>query len=422
MQYVRSVLDNGIRVLTANVAHVRSVTICFYFGVGSRYEPVELSGASHLIEHMLFKGSRRYPTAREISEAIEGVGGTLDAETGKELTVYSTKTASQHFTLSLGLLADMVRYPLFEPSELDKERRVIVEELNMYRDSPQEWVGVIGEETVWPDLPLGREVAGTRESVESITLGALQTYRTSHYVPGKLVVSVVGNVEHESVLENVRSLLGDWEPRDVPTFLPCLPPRETQRVRLEQRPTEQTNFCLYTLGLRTDHPDYHALILLNTILGGGMSSRLFQSVREEQGLAYDIGSSPISYQDTGAFLISAGVEPKRTSAALAAVLHEMAHMRAESVRDDELERAKEYTRGRIALSLEDTHSVASWLGGQEALLGHVREIDDTLAKITSVTRGDIQRVAQSLFDDAWLRLAIIGPHRRVEPFEQQLHL
>jgi predicted Zn-dependent peptidase len=422
MQFARSTLDNGIRLLTANVPHVRSVTICFYFGVGSRYETAELSGASHLIEHMLFKGSRRFPTARVISEAIEGVGGLLEAETGKELTVYSTKTASQHFELSLGLLADMVRYPLFVPAELDKERRVIIEELNMYRDSPQEWVGVIGEETFWPELPLGREVAGDRESVESISLDALQAYRTSHYVPGNLVVSIVGNIEHESVRASVAAQLGDWDRRPVLRFLPCPPPRETPRIRLEQRPTEQTNFCLYTLGLPTDHPDSHALVLLNTILGGGMSSRLFQSVREEQGLAYDVGSTPISYLDTGAYLVSAGVEPKQTGAALTAILREMARMRDEPVAEDELERAKEYSRGRIALSLEDTHSVASWLGGQEALLGRVRELDDTLARINAVTREDVQRVARELFDDAWLRLAIIGPHRRSTTFEQQLHL
>ncbi len=422
MQYVRSKLDNGIRVLTANVPHVRSVTICFYFGVGSRYETAQLSGASHLIEHMLFKGSRHFPVARDISEAIEGVGGMLDAETGKELTVYSTKTASQHFDLSLGLLTDMVRYPLFDPAELDKERRIIIEELNMYRDSPQEWVDVIGEETFWPDLPLGREVAGTQESVESISLDALQAYRTSHYVPGNLVVSIVGNVEHESVRDSVAALLGDWEPRPVPAFLACPPPRDTPRVRLEQRPTEQTNFCLYTLGLPTDHPDSHALVLLNTILGGGMSSRLFQSVREEQGLAYDVGSSPISYLDTGAFLVSAGVEPKQTGATIRAILQEMSRMRNEPIGEDELERAKEYSRGRIALSLEDTHSVASWLGGQEALLGHVREIDDTLARITAVTRADVQRVARELIDDAWLRLAIIGPNRQSTSYAKQLHL
>jgi predicted Zn-dependent peptidase len=420
--YSRTQLPNGIRVLTSSVSHVRSVTICFFFGVGSRYESAELAGVSHLIEHMLFKGSRQYPTARAISEAIEGVGGVLDAETGKELTVFSTKTASQHFDLAMGLLADMVRHPLIDPDELEKERRVIIEELNMYRDSPQEWVNVLAEEAFWPGLPLGREVAGTHESVASISVEAMQTYRMSHYVPGKLVVSVVGNVEHEQVVASVQSLLGDWEVRPLPNWEPCPPPRETARVRLEQRRTEQTNFTLYTLGLRQDDPDYYVLVLLNAMLGGGMSSRLFQTVREEQGLAYDIGSSLATYHDTGAFVVSAGVEPKRTSATLRAILGELARLRSECVEDEELGRAKEYTKGRIALSLEDTHSVASWLGGQEALLGKVYELDETLAKINVVTPADVMRVSQALFDDTWLRLTIIGPHRQGATFERLLHL
>src|SRR5215813_13919607 len=188
--YQRALLPNGIRLLTASLPHVRSVSIAYYFGVGSRYERGEISGVSHFIEHMLFKGSQRYPTARMVSETIEGVGGVLDAETGKELTVYSTKSASTHFDLALDLLTDMVRHPLLEPADLEKERRVIIEELNGYHDSPQEWVGVLGQEAFWPGLPLGREVAGTRQTVESISLEALREYRATHYVPGNLVISM----------------------------------------------------------------------------------------------------------------------------------------------------------------------------------------------------------------------------------------
>ncbi len=420
--YQRTHLANGIRLLTETVSHVRSVTIAYFFGVGSRYEAAELSGASHLIEHMLFKGSQAYPTARAISEAIEGVGGVLDAETGKELTVYSSKIASHHFDLAMGLLADMVLHPRFEPAELEKERRVILEELGMYHDSPQEWVGVLGEETFWPDLPLGREVAGTRETVASIGRAALLDYWASHYVPGNLVVSVVGNVEHEQVLDRVRALLGAWEAGDAPRWTPCSPPRETARIRLEQRRTAQTNLCLYTLGLRHDDPDYYALVLLNAVLGDGMSSRLFLAVREEQGLAYDVSSAPVTYHDTGAFVVYAGVEPRRTGAALRAILRELRRMRDEPVGAEELGRAKEYTKGRMALRLEDTHSVASWLGGQEALLGEVRELDETLALVDAVTAADVQRVAKTLFDDAWLRLALIGPHKQEAQFERLLHL
>lgn len=420
--YQRTTLGNGIRVLTSTMPHVRSVSVCFFFGVGSRYERAELSGVSHLIEHMLFKGTRAYPTARLISEAIEGVGGVLDAETGKELTVYSTKTASEHLDLSLGLLADMARHPVMDPIELEKERRVIIEELAMYRDSPQEWVGVLGEETFWPNLPLGREVAGARETVESIQLAALQEYRTSHYVPGNLVVSVAGDIEHEAMVARVERLLGDWGPRVAPAYLPCPPPRDVPRVKLENRRTEQTNLVLYTLGLRHDDPAYYALVLLNAVLGDGMASRLFIGVREERGLAYDVSSSPVTYHDTGAFAVYAGVEPRRTGAALEAILQELGRLKLEPVGVEELRRAKEYTKGRMALRLEDTHSVASWLGGQDALLGEIRDLDETLALVEAVTADQIRELANRLFTDEFLRMAIIGPHKQDMQFERMLHV
>jgi len=200
MMYQRVTLPNGLRILTSAMTSVRSVSIVFYFGVGARYETAEVSGVSHFIEHMLFKGSAQYPTAQVISETIEGVGGVLDAATDKELTVYSAKVASRHFDLAMNLLADMVRHPRLDPAELEKERHVIIEELGMYRDSPQDWVGVLADEVVWPDLPLGREVAGTRETVSAISLEQMDAYRRQHYTPGNLVISVVGDVTHEQVI------------------------------------------------------------------------------------------------------------------------------------------------------------------------------------------------------------------------------
>ncbi|MFI5274041.1 MAG: M16 family metallopeptidase [Ktedonobacterales bacterium] len=401
---------------------VRSVSIGFFFTVGSRYEASELSGVSHLIEHMLFKGSEQFPTAQAISEAIEGVGGLLDAGTDKELTVYSAKIASKHFELAIGLMADMVRHPRFEPAELDKERRVIIEELGMYRDSPADWVSVLGDEMFWPDLPLGREVAGTRETVESISRAAMADYWTRHYVPGSLVVSIVGDVTHERALEATTRLLGDWQPAPTPPWQPSPPPSGVARVRLETRKTEQTNFCLYTPGLPHRHDDDYALSLLHVILGDGMSSRLFQEVRERQGLAYDVGTAPVHFHDTGAFVVSAGVEPRRTEAALTAILAELARIHDVPVSAAELHRAKEYSKGRMALRLEDTSSVASWLGGQEALLNEIHELDETMARLDAVTVEDIQHVARALFTDEWLRLAVIGPNKHTEKLEQVLHL
>lgn len=418
--HARATLPNGIRILTSRMSYVRSVSITYFFGVGSRYESADLSGVSHLIEHMLFKGSRRYPTAQIISETIEGVGGILDAATDKELTVYSAKIASRHYDLAMDLLADMVRHPLMQPEELEKERRVILEELSMYRDSPSEWVSVLGDETMWPNLPLGREVAGTRETVTTMTREAMEAYRVSHYVPGNLVVAVAGDIEHERVVQSVERLMGDWEPRLAPLWTPCLPPSGVPRVRLEQRKTEQTNFCLYMPGLSHKDPDYYALALLNAILGDGMASRLFLEVRERQGLAYDVSTSPVSFYDTGAFVVYAGVEPARTGAALKAILHELGAVRREGIPEEELVRAKEYTKGRMALRLEDTHSVASWLGGQEALLDEVRELDEALERVDAVCRDDIHRLAQALFVDDALRLAIIGPHKDARLFEREL--
>ena len=418
----RATLANGVRILTSRMAHVRSVSIIFFFGVGSRFESAQTSGVSHFIEHMLFKGSANFPTAQIISESVEGVGGILDAETGKEMTVYSAKIASHHFDLAMNLLTDMVRRPRFDPAEIEKERRVIIEELNMYRDSPQDWVSVLGEEAFWPGLPLGREVAGTRETVESLSRETMCAYMASHYAPSNLVVAVVGDAAHDDVVASVDLLLGDWTAGEASRWEPCEPPRQATRVRLETRRTAQTNLCLYTLGLSRTDPDYYALALLNAIFGDGMSSRLFLNVREHKGLAYDVSSSPAHYHDTGAFIVYAGVEPRQTLAALQAILVEMARMRDEPVNDGELARAKEYTKGRLALGLEDTHSVAWWLGGNEAMLGEVRELDDVLARIDAVSREDIQRVAQRLFVDEWLRLAIIGPNRGVVRIERALAL
>jgi predicted Zn-dependent peptidase len=418
----RATLPNGVRILTAQMPHVRSVSVALFFGVGSRYEADALAGVSHFIEHLLFKGTERYPTARAISEAIEGVGGVLDAATDKELTVYSAKVASRHFDLALDVLAQMVRHPRLDPRELEKERRVIVEELNMYRDSPQEWVGVLADETLWPGLSLGREVAGTRASVEAVTREQIEAYRTSHYIPGNLVLSAAGDIDHAHVVAQAERLLGDWAPAEMPRWTPCPPPAGVPRVRLERRKTEQTNFCLVTPGVAHEHPDYYALTLLNAVLGDGMSSRLFLEVREQQGLAYDVSSAPMSYHDTGAFLVYAGVDPARTAPALRAILAELARVRLEPVPEDELQRAREYTKGHMALRLEDTHSVASWLGGQEALRGKVQDLDTALARFDAVTAADLQRLAGELFRDEWLRLAIIGPHKDSAEFERILAL
>src|SRR6185437_1422370 len=388
--YVRTTLPNGLRLVTAPIAHVRSVSIAFFFGVGSRYEPDEIAGVSHFIEHMVFKGSKRYPSAQLISETIEGVGGMLNASTDRETTIYTARIASRYLEQAMDMLADMVRQPLFARDEIGRERRVISEEIGMYMDDPGSWVSVLANEQFWLNTPLGREIAGTRETVQKMPEFAIREYHARHYLPNNLVISVAGDVTPERVEQVATQLLGDWQSQPAPVWTPCPPAADAPRVRLEQRDTEQTNFDLLLPGLSYADPDRYALSLLNTILGDSMSSRLFMEVRERQGLAYDVGSAPIQYHDTGAFAVTAGVAPEQTEAALTAILREVARIRDEMVTPEELARAKEYTRGRFTLGQENTSAVSGWYGAQELELNEIHELDEELDYFDAVTREDIQ--------------------------------
>jgi predicted Zn-dependent peptidase len=417
----KTTLPNGVRVISAEMPHVRSVSAALFFGVGSRFESPEEAGMSHFIEHMLFKGSERYSTAQRISEAIEGIGGVFNGGTGKELTGYTAKVSSDHFVDALDVLVDMVMHPLLDPQELEKERRVIIEELNMYKDSPQEWVQVLIDETMWPDLPLGRDEAGTKESVERITRSQMREYLAAHYLPNNLVVSVAGKISHQHVVDEIEKRLKDWQPGEQPRWEPCYPPHNAPRVRLEYKRTEQANICLATPGVAHNDPGRYALALLNGVLADGMSSRLFQEIRERQGLAYDINSDIEGYYETGVLTIYAGVDPERTDATMRAILAELARLREEPVPEAELRRIKEYTKGRMVLRLEDTYQVASSLGGEEILRNHITEIDDAIAQVEAVTAEEMLQLAQRLFQEADLRLAIVGPLKDTKHFDRLLH-
>ena len=409
MNYERTILPNGLRLLTTYMPGMRSASVAFFFAVGSRYEPEEIVGVSHFIEHMLFKGSLHYPTARHISEAIEGVGGTFNGSTSKEITSYTARVPGEYLSVVMNVLADMIRYPLFDPAEVEKERSVIIEELSATQDDPQEWVGLLAEEAMWPSLPLGRDDAGTIESVARLQRDQLLEYLQTYYRPNSLVISVAGNIDPHSVMSLTEELFGDWEAGPLSQWTTCLPPRDAPPVRMIKKRTEQTNICLSTLGVDYASADYYTFLLMNALLGDGMSSRLFQSIREEQGLAYDIGSYFNSYYETGNLIVSAGVDPNRASDTIRAIVAELARLREELVPEEELERIKSYVRGGLLLGLEGTQQVASWLGSQECLYRDIRDIDEVVAHVNAVTAHDIQRVAQSCFAPEWRRLAIIGP-------------
>jgi predicted Zn-dependent peptidase len=417
MHYERTTLPNGLCLLMAPMPGMRSASISLFFTVGSRYETDAIAGVSHFIEHMLFKGSQNYPTARLISEAIEGVGGVFNGSTGKELTNYTARVPAEHLPEIIDVLTDMVRRPLFDPNEIEKERGVIIEELSSTRDDPQEWVSLLIDEVMWPRLPLGRDDAGFEETVAKIQRQQMLDHLNEYYRPSSLIISIAGNIDTAQVIDTTKQLFGDWEPRKHTPWGVCLPPRNATPIALIEKDTEQVNLCLGTLGIAYSSPDYYPFMLINAILGDGMSSRLFQTIREEQGLAYDIGSYFNSYAETGNFVVSAGIDPSQIEPAIRAILRELTRICETPVPADELDRIKAYMRGSMVLGLEGTQQMASWLGSQQSLRGKIIDIDEIIANLEAVTAYDIQRVAQTCFAPEWRRLALIGP---CEPGQREL--
>lgn len=420
--YQKTTLDNGLRILTSTMPHTRSVSVGLFIGVGSRYETDEQGGASHFIEHMLFKGTERRPTARDLSIAIEGVGGVFNGSTGRELTVYWVKVAQQHLSLALDVLVDMLLHSKFAPQEIEKERRVIMEEINRTLDDPDSLVYLLINQLTWPGHPLGRDEAGTKESVGRLSREEMLSYLQRHYSPGNTVVSVAGDVEHAQVVEQVAAYLNDWTASETNSYLPVKEEQREPRLRVEYKETEQAHLCLSVPGIARTDPNRYNLRLLNAILGEGMSSRLFLEIREKRGLAYSVHSFLGYFHDAGATGIYAGVDPKRIEPAVEAALAEWDRLKREKVSEEELAKAKEYTKGRLLLQMEDSFSVASWLGGQELLDDKVRTVDEVLELLDAVTVDDIQEVAQNLFVGEKLNLAVVGPFKSEERFERLLKL
>lgn len=404
----RHVLSNGLRVLVVPMPHVRSVTVALFFGMGSRFETASEQGVAHLVEHMLFKGSRQFPTAQIISETIEGVGGILNAATDKELTVYWAKVASQHSRLALTLLSDMVRNPIFDPVELEKEKKVVLEELGLAQDAPGEWVHQILSELLWPDQPLGREIAGTEATVRAQTIDDLRRYVQRGYPPSNTVLMVAGNADPAEIIAQAeRELSGPAAPP--PTWVPARDASGQPLVATQARETEQAYLCLGGKSLSRSDPDRYALRLANAVLGDGMSSRLFLEVRERRGLAYDVNSYVSAFHDSGALVVNAGVDPEQVEATVEAILAEIDKLRQHVVPATELRKVKEYLKGRTLLSLEDSASVAQWYATQELLTNELLTPDQAVFRIESVTTEDVLRACQRIFNRDWLNLALIGP-------------
>ena len=406
--YQRSVLSNELRVLTSMMSHTQSVSIVICVGAGSRYEPEELAGVSHFIEHLPFKGTRHWPTARDVSEAIEGAGGVMNASTDREMTVFWCKVARPHFDKAFSVLMDMVLNARLDPEEVEKEREIIQEELRMTYDHPSYRVDLLIDEAMWPDQAMGRDVGGTPESVAAIQQDAIREYMHQQYNPANTVVAVAGNIEHEDVVEILNDVTQDWKPLESLDWEPATEGQPGPVVKLERRRSDQSHLCLAVPGLPLDHPDRYALNMLNVMLGDGMSSRLFLQMREIQSLAYDVNSATSHFRDCGSLVIYCGVEPKKTNEAVRTLVQQIDGMRDQAT-EQELTKAKEYSKGRLLLRMEDTRAVASWMGAQELLQGRVSTPEEVVERLEEVQSADVARVANELFDPELFRLALVGP-------------
>jgi predicted Zn-dependent peptidase len=419
--YQKKVLDNGLRIITCPMPHTRSVSICIYLGAGSRYESEAQAGVSHFIEHLCFRGTEKRLSAKDISGAIEGVGGVLNGGTDKELTVYWCKVAQPHFRLALDVLADMVLHSRFEKRDIEKERKIIIEEISMSKDAPNQLVGMILDELLWPDHPLGRDVAGTNKSVEDMSRELMLDYMASEYSPANTVIAIAGNIEHEEAVNEVNKILGGWENKKPRlNFLPYIEDKNP-RFKVEKRDTEQTHLCLALPGVSLSDSRRFTIDLLNVILGEGMSSRLFIEIRDKLGLAYNIHSYLDHFQDSGALTIYAGVHPKSLEIGITAILEQLALLK-EKISDEEITKAKELSKGRLLLRMEDSRSVAGWVGGQEILSGKIMDVEEVVAIIEKVTAEEMRAVAKELLVGDKLRLSVVGPVKSTDHLEKLLKI
>jgi predicted Zn-dependent peptidase len=416
--YERHVLDNGLRVLTAPMPQAQSVTCMVMLAAGSRYETPDTNGIAHFSEHMFFKGTERRPSARQIAGEIDAIGGEFNAFTGKEYTAYYVKCAAEHRDVALDVLVDMLRNSRFETEEIDREKGVIVEEMNMYFDTPRDYIGGVYEELLYGDQPLGWDIIGRKETVRGATRDTFTSYLDRWYHPPRMVLGVGGQIG-DGLLERAQELLGDLPQGSTNEPEPAAP-YENGRVKVFTKQSDQAHLILGVPSYPIEHPDRYSLQVLSTVLGGGMSSRLFTEVRERRGLAYYVFGLNHSYTDAGSLYAQAGVDIKRIDEAVTTILAELRTIAAESVPADELDKAKNFSKGRFVLQLESPQGLILFGLRREVLERRAPELDEVIDGLNAVTAEDVQRVAQDLITDEKLRLALIGPFDDAEHFEKLL--
>ncbi len=402
----KDVLDNGLTVLTERMPHVRSVSLGVWVKTGSRSEIPELNGVAHFVEHLLFKGTRRR-TAEQIAKEVDSIGGHLDAFTGKETACYSAKVLDDHLPTAFDILSDLVLDPRFDPDEMERERSVVLEEIKMEEDSPDDLVCEIFTQNFWRNQPLGRPILGTRGTVSRLDRDRVANFFREHYTPDQLVVSAAGHLDHRNILDLALKHFGHLEGRSNGRAPAPAEPCNPISLRTKKE-LEQAHICLGVPGCALADRDRFGFYLLSTILGAGMSSRLFQNIREKQGLAYAVYSGLSSFRDTGCLSVFAGTSLENVGRVVGSIVREFRDLKQQRVDDEELRRAKDHLKGSLLLSLESSSSRMSNLARQELYFGGYTPPQETILNIDRVTADEVQALACSVFDTRRVALTVLG--------------
>ena len=415
--FKQETLANGIQLITAHRADTQAVTVLVLVKVGSRYEPLELNGVSHFIEHLLFKGTASRPTSQHLSRLLDGIGAEYNAFTGKDHTGYYVKAAAEHLTLALDVLSDMFFNSLFDAKEMDKERGVIAEEINMYSDNPLMLIGDIFEKAIYDGHPLGRKISGPKETIQKVSRANLVRFYKDYYYANQIIVGVAGNFNQNAIKKTVAGYFDNKKIKaQKRTFKKFSVSQTSPRVNLHFKDTAQVQLALGFPSFKNTDPRVYALSLLAVILGGNMSSRLFTEIREKRGLAYFVKAGSESYEDTGSLIIQAGLELNSVAKAITTILAELKKVTNQGVLAAELARAKEFLKGKFVLQLEDSANLIGWIAEQKLLTGKIETPEQKLKKIMAVTLADVKKVATAVMDFSKTNLALIGPFKDREKF------
>ena len=422
MNYKRKIYPNGLNVLTVHVPEAESVVFTVYVKVGSRYENEKISGIAHYLEHVFFKGSRNYPYPSSISSVVDSVGGDFNASTSKEATEFYIKASKNHFDMIFDVLSDMILNPLFLEEELEKEKGVVIEEINMYQDNPASLADTNLDKIMWPESALGWDIIGTKESIKALNRKQVFSFKDKYYQAGNIMLGIAGSFDAKHVAKKIKNTWALLPLRPTPTFKKENSKQTKPQLKIEYKATKQAHLALGFKSYEYDNKKNPATLILASILGGSMSSRLFMNIREQKGLAYYIRASNGAYYNTGSFTIHAGLKIENTEEALREILLEVRKIKTEIVVDTELQKAKDYIKGKVALNLEDTHQKLDWVLDSFAVRERVKTPKEFFQQLDSVTAQDVHDVANEIFKNDRMSLSIVGPFKNQKAFEKELYL